>query len=209
MKLAMFLLNVFLALTRQNESTVGVPSTASTKERKEEHGTHTHQTCPAEVKVVFQQWQNSMSKTHSLGPKMEGSDPLEIIIHSTPLWVASNIPWLDRIRTESLKLQKPTVSRPMMAIGLLKTESTLNSSKNKCNNHAMRIHPKAELPSSNNILNPSINKTVVTRLLAHVQKPVNLIALCNSTFNHLNGSHNWESCGTPNKSWSPHVVPNS
>jgi len=39
----------------------GVPST---KERKEEHGTHTHQTCPAEVKVVFQQWQNSMSKTH-------------------------------------------------------------------------------------------------------------------------------------------------
>lgn len=27
-------------------------STASTKERKEEHGTHTHQTCPAEVKVV-------------------------------------------------------------------------------------------------------------------------------------------------------------
>lgn len=156
-----------------------------------------------------QQRQNSRSKTHSLGPKMEGSDPLEIIIHSIPLWVASNIPWLDRIRTESLKLQKPSVSRPMMAIGLLKTESTLNSSKNKCNNHAMRIHPKAELPSSNNILNPSINKTVVTRLLAHVQKPVNLIALCNSTFNHLNGSHNWESCGTPNKSWSPHVVPNS
>lgn len=54
----------------------------------------------------------------------------------------------------------------------------------------MKIHPKAELPSSDNILNPSINETVVTRLLGHVQKPVNLIALCNSTLNHLNGSHN-------------------
>ena len=199
MKLAMFLLNVlYIALTRQNESTRWSAQYRGTE------GRTWHPYSPnlsSRGQGGFSAVAKFEVKNTFVGTQKEGSDPLEIIIHSIPLWVASNIPWLDRIRTESLKLhgpQKPSVSRPMMAIGLLKTESTLNSSKNKCNNHAMRIHPKAELPSSNNILNPSIKKTVVTRLLGHVQKPVNLTALCNSTFNHLNGSHNWECCRTPN-----------
>lgn len=85
MKLAMFLLNVFLALTRQNESTrleCPVPRNG----RKNMAPILTKPVQPRSRWLFSWFWKEklTMSKTHSLGPKMEGS-PLEIIIHSIPL----------------------------------------------------------------------------------------------------------------------------